>query len=266
MNDRLNILFVITQFIRGGAQREVLELLARLDRRRFQVGLACHPEGEWTKKGAALADAFYPIPTLVRPISPLRDLRAAVHLFRLLRRERFDIVHTHTSKAGTVGRVAARVARVPVVLHTPHGTVFHESLLSPGMQRVIVRVERIPARWADCIITKSAYEADEYVRRGIAPREKFQTVHSGLDFGRLEHASTPPEAMRGSLGIADGRPIVLYPARFVPEKDHVSFLRAFEIVLESVRNAVAVLAGDGPLRTEAEARATCPVALRAWSS
>jgi len=249
------ILYIITRLIPGGAQREVLELLARLDRRRFRLSLACHPEGEWVKEGAALADAFYPIPDLVRPISPVRDLRAAVELIRVLRRERFDIVHTHTSKAGMVGRLAAYAARVPVVVHTPHGTVFHESFLSPGMQRVIAHAERAAARWTDCIITKSASEADEYVRRGIASREKFQTVHSGLDFRRLDHASAPPEAVRGSLGIADGRPIVLYPARFVPEKDHGCFLRAFEIVLESAPNAVAVLAGDGPVRTEAEARA-----------
>jgi glycosyltransferase involved in cell wall biosynthesis len=232
-----------------------LELLTWMDRRRFHVSLACHPKGEWVEQGVALADAFYPIPTLVRPISPVHDLRAAADLMRLLRCERFHIVHTHTSKAGILGRLAARLAGVPVVVHTPHGTVFHDSFLSPSMQRLIARLERAAAGWTDCLITKSAYEADEYLRLGIAPRRKFFTIHSGLDFARLGHANTSSQAVRASLGIADGRPIVLYPARFVPEKDHGAFLRAFEMVLETIPDAVAVLAGEGPLRAEVEARA-----------
>jgi glycosyltransferase involved in cell wall biosynthesis len=255
VNGRLKILFIITRLIPGGAQRELLELLARLDRRRFHISLACHPRGGWVSRGAALSEAFRRVPTLVRPISPLNDLRAAVELIRLMRRERFHIVHTHTSKAGIVGRLAARLARVPVVVHTPHGTVFHESFLSPLMQRVIALAERAAACRCDCIITKSAREADEYVRRRIAPAGKFHTIHSGLDMPALECANIAPRAVRASLRIADGQPVVLYPARFVPEKDHASFLRAFEMVLESVPNAVAVLAGDGPLRMAIERQA-----------
>jgi len=250
---KIRVLQVITRLIRGGAQREVLELLAGLDRRRFRVALACHPQAQWVKRGAALANAFYPITDLVRPISPGRDLQATIHLLRLMRRERCDIVHTHTSKAGILGRLAARAAHVPVIVHTPHGTVFHESFLTPRMQRIIARVERMSARWTDCIITKSDYEADEYVQRGIAPRSKFPTIHSGLDFSRLDFVGGSPQAVRERIGATDGRPIVLYPARFVPEKDHASFLRAFAIVADHIPDAMAVLAGDGPLRSKVEA-------------
>lgn len=254
-SSRWKVLFVITRLIRGGAQREVLELLAGLDRRRFHVALTSHPRGEWVERATALADAFYPISHLVRPISPVRDLRAAVHLFHLLRKERFDIVHTHTSKAGVVGRLAARAARVPVVVHTPHGSVFHDSFLSSRMQRAIVHVERMAARWTHRITTKSLAETDEYVKRRIAPPGKFLIIHSGFDFSRLDLAGASPQVVRASLGLAAGQPVVLYPARFVPEKDHASFLRAFEMVRNSVPQAVALLAGDGPLRAQVEAQA-----------
>jgi glycosyltransferase involved in cell wall biosynthesis len=255
MSDRLKVLLVITRLVPGGAQREVLELLAGLDRQRFRVSLASHPEGEWVEKGAALADAFHPIPALVRPISPRCDLRAGLDLARLLRCERPDVIHTHTSKAGMLGRMAARASRVPAVVHTPHGTVFHKTFLSAPMQRMIARMEWVAAHWTDCIITKSAHESVEYIERRIAPPEKFRVIHSGLDFPRLDRADIPSQAVRASLGAVDGRPILLYAARFVPEKDHACFLRAFEEVLESIPSAVAVLAGDGPLRKEIEARA-----------
>jgi len=207
------------------------------------------------ERGISLADEFHPIPDLVRPISPIRDLRATRQLLNLMRRERFDVVHTHTAKAGMLGRLAARLARVPVVIHTPHGTVFHEAYLSPRMQGVIARAERIAARWTDCVIAKSDSEADEYVARGIAARGKFVTIHSGLDLPRLDAAHMEPASLRASLGIKDGRPMVLYAARFVPEKDHGTFLKAVEMVMERVPSAVAVLAGEGPLRAQVEVSA-----------
>lgn len=246
------MLLAITRLMRGGAQQEVLDLVAGLDRQRFAVALACHPEGEWTGRGRGCADEFYPIPDLVREISPLRDLRAAAQFARVMRRGRFDIVHTHTSKAGMVGRLAACLVRVPVVIHTPHGSVFSKSFLSPAMQRAVTVAERVAGRWCDTIITKSESEREEYLRRRIAPPEKFVTIPCGLDFARLQQSMAPREATRQGLGIDDGRALVLYAARFVPEKDHATFLRAFARVLERRPETRAVLAGDGPLREAVE--------------
>ncbi len=254
--ERLGLLVVITRMVQGGAQREVLELLANLDRARFHVSLACSPGGEWVERGIALADAFYPIPDLVRPISPLPDLRAAADLMRVMKRARPDIVHTHTSKAGMLGRFAAVRSRIPAIVHTPHGTIFHGSLLSRRAQRPIACAERAAARWTGRIVTKSDHESDEYVARRIAAPEKFHVIRSGLDFHRLDRSILAPYAVRAALGLSDNQPLVLCPARLVPEKDHICFLRAFGQVLEAMPSAVAVLAGDGPLRGQIEAQAS----------
>jgi glycosyltransferase involved in cell wall biosynthesis len=240
----------------GGAQREVLDLMSRINRAHFHVSLSCHPVGAWVRNAAALADAFYPMPALVRPVAPLTDTRAMVGLTRLMRRRPFDIVHTRTSKAGIVGRLAAMAGRLPVIVHTPHGSVYHRSFLSPWAQQYIAAVERVVGRHTDRIITKSAHEAAEYVRLRIAPSAKFQTIRSGLDQARIIASESRPRGdIRGNLGCSDGRPLILYPARFVPEKDHRSFLRAFGKVLARMPDAVAVLAGEGPLRRESEAEA-----------
>jgi len=255
VDGRLKVLLAITRMVPGGAQREVLQLLSRLDRTRFHVSLVCNPGGEWVGQAAALAEAFHPLPDLVRPISPLRDVCATATLTRLIRRERYDIVHAHTAKAGIVARVAAQLAGVPVVLHTPHGTVFHECFLSPRMQQTIVFLERVVARRTSCILTKSVHETAEYVNRHIAPPGKFFTLYSGLDFSELARARNSPEAVRRALGIGLDQPMVLYAARFVPEKSHESFLAAFRRVLAEMPRAVGVLAGDGPRRREIEALA-----------
>ncbi len=91
--------------------------------------------------------------------------------------------------------------------------------------------------------------------RGLASPEKFLTIHSGLDLARLDAVGASPQEVRASLGLKNGRPLVLYPARFVPEKDHACFLRAFARVLDRVPQAVAVLAGEGPLQRQVEAEA-----------
>ncbi len=251
---RLRVLLAVTRMVRGGAQREVLQLLARLDRTRFHVSLMCHPEGEWVEEAAALADAYHPIPDLVRPLSPRRDLRAFGSALRVLRGRRFDVVHTHTAKAGVIVRAAARMAGVPVVLHTPHGTVYHDCFLSPPMQRVIALVERLAARRTSYILTKSIHEAEEYVRLRIAPPSRFITLYSGLDLSRLLPSESRGRAARAALGIEPTAPMILYAARFAPEKNHAMFLNAFRKVLQEAPSAVAVLAGEGPLRREIEGR------------
>jgi glycosyltransferase involved in cell wall biosynthesis len=147
------------------------------------------------------------------------------------------------------------LARVPVVVHTPHGSVFSESFLSPVVQRAVTLAERAAGRWCDAIITKSESERAEYVRRGIAPAPKFVTLPSGIDFVRLDRPGPLREATRGSLGVEDGRPLILYAARFAPEKDHPTFLRAFARVVARRPDALAVLAGDGPLRGSVEEQA-----------
>ena len=149
--NRIRVLHVITRLVIGGAQENTLLTVGRLDRERYEVTLASGPttgpEGSLEDRLPAMS-AFERIPGLVRRPHPVQDAAALARLYALMRRDRYQIVHTHTTKAGILGRMAARLARVPVVLHTPHGHAFHDYLDRTG-SAALRRLERWLARLTD---------------------------------------------------------------------------------------------------------------------
>jgi glycosyltransferase involved in cell wall biosynthesis len=247
------VLHVITRLIRGGAQENTLLTVGLTDRDRFEVHLAGGPEGEWLSRGRMAADRFHVIAALGNPISPRRDLAAFAQLLRLMRRERFAVVHTHTSKAGVLGRLAARLAGVPAIVHTPHGTVLHDVYFTPRQQRLVAWVKRTAARFSDAIITMSDCERDLYVARRIAPSNRFRTIYSGIDYSRFEDSPGGRDQVRRSLGLGEHDLMVFFPARYVPEKGHRFFFAAAEQVMRTMPEVQVFLAGDGPLAQEVAA-------------
>jgi glycosyltransferase involved in cell wall biosynthesis len=248
--DRVKVLHIITRLIRGGAQENTLLTVALADRDGFEVHLASGPEGEWFPRGSQVADCFHLVPHLANPICPLRDLAAFAELLQMMRRERFAVVHTHTSKAGLLGRLAARLAGVPVIVHTPHGTVFHEVYFNRCQQRLVAWLKRVAARLTNAIITVSNAERDHYLARRIAPARKFRTIYSGIDYSRFEGQVPSRERTRSSLDLRERDLMVLFPARYVPEKGHRFFFAAAEHVMQTMSQVRVFLAGDGPLAEE----------------
>lgn len=167
------------------------------------------------------------IPELGRRLHPWQDLVALAKLVRLLRRVRPTIVHTHTAKAGTLGRIAALLAGVPVRVHTFHGHVFH-GYFGPGMTRVFLAVERLLARATTQVVTVSDSQASELVHTyRICPAAKMRAIPLGLELDRFAPARTA--ALRGDLraelGIGD-EPIVTIVGRLAPIKNHGLLLEA----------------------------------------
>ncbi len=121
---------------------------------------------------------------LVRNLRPVSDLIAFFALLRIIRRERPHIVHTHTSKAGILGRWAALFCRVPVIVHTPHGHVFW-GYFGPLQTRLFILLEKWTARITDAIVTLTPQEREDHLRFRIAPEGKFTVIHSGVDLGRF---------------------------------------------------------------------------------
>jgi glycosyltransferase involved in cell wall biosynthesis len=250
---RTKVLHVITRLIRGGAQENTLLTVALADHERFEVHLASGPEGDWLPRGRMVADRFHLVPALANPISASRDAAALLELVRLMRREQFAVVHTHTSKAGMLGRVAARIAGVPVIVHTPHGTVLHAIHLGRCPRSLVAWLKRGAARLSDAIITVSDAERRHYLAWRIAPAHKLHTIYSGLDHSRFDGPPQEREQVRASLGLAPGDLMVFLPARCVPEKGHRFFLAAAEQALQAMPRVQVFLAGDGPLAGEVAA-------------
>jgi glycosyltransferase involved in cell wall biosynthesis len=188
-------------------------------------------------------------PTLVREVRPILDAWAMLALWRLLRRERPAIVHTHTSKAGVVGRLAAWLARVPVVIHTPHGHIFY-GYYGTVASAIIRLLERLLAKITDRIVTLTDRGAEEHVRFHIAGMEKFATIHSGIDLAYFRSVQVDPAVKRKELGLPPEGPIVGTVGRLVPIKGLEWLLKAAQRVLAEFTQACFVIIGNGPMLGE----------------
>ncbi len=253
----LAVLHIITRLDGGGSARNTLLTVLGHDRERFRVGLVCGRLDGGTGEEAAMSASdreqlcqagvlLFEVPTLVRDMSPTRDLRAVLALWRLLRQERPALVHTHTSKAGAVGRLAAWLARVPVVIHTPHGHIFY-GYYGPVISWVIRLVERVLARITDRIVTLTERGSDEHVRLGIAGADKFVAIPSGIALSAFRSVRIDPVVKRKELGIPTDGPVIGTVGRLVPIKGHEWLLKAAPLVLAEFSDATFVFLGDGPL-------------------
>jgi glycosyltransferase involved in cell wall biosynthesis len=201
------------------------------------------------RRGVRLVD----VPTLGREVGP-RDAIALMQLLGVIRRERPAIVHTHTSKAGFVGRLAARLARVPVIIHQPHGHIFY-GYYGPRRTAFYVRLERLAARWTDRIVTLTERGTAEHLARRIGHRAQYCAVPSGVPTAELRAQSPGQAAARASLGLAAGAYVVGGLGRFVPVKGFDLLLAALPLVAAAIPSARLLLIGDGPERGALEALA-----------
>src|SRR6266508_6633200 len=198
------------------------------------------------------------IDELGREISPLRDLVATLRLARLIRRERPDILHTHTAKAGTVGRVAALLAgrhRPPIVVHTFHGHVLR-GYFGPVRSLVFRLLERWLAGHTTALIAVSPQVRDDLVALRVAPPERFVVIRLGIELGeRVAGAGDGRVESRRYLGIPPDRFAVGWIGRMTAVKRTDDVLVAFKRLREDGVEAVLCMVGDGPDRPQLEQRA-----------
>ena len=207
----VRVCHVITRLELGGAQDNTLYTVTHL-RPPFHASLICGPGGYLDAGARALpgVDLSF-VPSPVRPIRPWQDFLAVKSLARLMRRDRPRIVHTHSSKAGIVGRVAARLARVPIIVHSIHGFGFNRE--QPAARRaLIVAAERAVAPLTTHFIAVSRANLEEGYARGIIPRDRSSLIRSGIRLAEFERAGTRRvehrEALRGEIGRPAGTPVV----------------------------------------------------------
>ncbi|MCB0020500.1 MAG: glycosyltransferase family 4 protein, partial [Anaerolineales bacterium] len=193
---RVRILHLITKLPYGGAQDNTLLSIAGLDRAVYDVDIASSPGGDWDERARAVARQRLSLHQLQHQMAPARDLLAIAELVRLLRRERYDILHTHSSKAGLLGRIAGRVARVPLVIHTVHGFPFNDQTFSPRVRQLYLWLERLGARLSDQLIMVAELNRQEALARGVGRAEQMTVIHSGIDLTRFSALPDQAEARR----------------------------------------------------------------------
>jgi len=250
----IRCIHVITRLILGGAQENTVLTVEGLDRiggyhTTLVTGPPLGPEGDLLERARRNNVDLVVLPRLRREISPWRDALALRDLKRLFRRERPEIVHTHSSKAGILGRMAAHRAGVPVVLHTVHGSPFHPN--QNALANTLFKwLERREGRHTCRIITVADAMTDTFVDAGIARREKFATIYSGMEVEPLLHDPTPEERdnIRSELGIAGDELVIGKIARLFHLKGHEDVLQAFAGVWQRFPRARLLFVGDGILR------------------
>lgn len=247
---RFRVAHVITRLCRGGAQENTFHTVRLANRNRFEVdlisGYTKGREGSIEDTVRAAGIEILREPALVRPIAPVRDLLALHRLTRLFRRRKYDIVHTHTSKAGLLGRLAAERAGVPIVVHTPHGNVFHGYFPKP-VTRLFVWLERHAARRTDRLIELTPGGVEEYLAEDIGQRDQYAVIFSGVDFARFDSARQRRDAIRASLGVAADAFLVGGVGRLERVKGFSYFVSAAHLIAATVPEARFVLAGQGAL-------------------
>ena len=189
---------------------------------------------------------------LGREISALDDLRAFLSLIRLIAREKPDVVHTHTTKAGMLGRFAAWLCRVPVVVHTFHGHGF-EGYVGPFQSRIFIILEQAAAWMSTVVLTISDRLREELIGFRIAPAAKIKVVSLGLDLDWLLDLEPLRGRLRRQLGVASETPLVGIVGRLVNIKNHGLFLDAARKIVDQDPAVHFVVVGDGMLRAELEA-------------
>lgn len=256
MRHRLRIVHVITRLINGGADENTVQSCNWAAQRGHDVvllhGEAVHPEimAKVDPRVKLIA-----VPALTRSISPASDLRALLALTRTIRALNADIVHTHTSKAGILGRFAAWAAGVSAIVHGVHIVPF----VNVGFAErfAYLALEKLAAPVTSAFISVSAGIRDLCLNAGMGRPDKHYVVHSGFDLDRFRHAG-PPDDWRDLLRLTPGAPrppVLLMIAAFEPRKRHTEFLDAFKKAEARLPDAVLVLAGDGPLHSVVESRA-----------
>jgi len=249
------VLHIITRMDVGGSSDDTLILVTRMPRPEFDSTLLSGPTSDPVPGLAeSLARAAVPwlqVPSLQRPVSVPRDLMALSGLQRRIRALRPDIVHTHSSKAGFVGRLAARMAGVPRIFYTPHGHVFH-SYYGPPITRMFITLERFAARFTERIVVLTDAEAEQHLAVGVGRRGQFVKIPSGVDLAAVRAEAAGGSRLRQELGLSSETPVVGAVARLVPVKGLRYLVAAMPEILRQCPETHLVLAGDGDQRSGLE--------------
>jgi glycosyltransferase involved in cell wall biosynthesis len=244
MNKKIKILHIITRLVVGGAQDNTLLTIENHDRSLYHIFLASNPDGVWLDRGKDYSDKFYPINTLINPISPFQDWQTFWQIVTLLKEEKIDLVHTHSSKAGILGRIAANWCKIPVV-HTIHGFPFHD-FMSPWQKQFYITLEKTIAQKTDFLITVCELNRKEALELAIVREDNSQTIYSGIDFTKLDKIFDC-NSLKKELEISNETKIITMVGRLDQQKAPYYLITAFAKVVQEYSDTILLLVGEGEL-------------------
>jgi glycosyltransferase involved in cell wall biosynthesis len=264
VNKQIKITHIITRLDMGGSAQNTLLTALNHDPQRYNVCLikgSTH-ESAMTKEEIQLVNRqletaqkqgieVIDIPALVRRISPFNDIKAFISIFQFLRKSKPDIVHTHTSKAGMLGRLAAWMARVPIIIHTPHGHVFYGHF-GKSLSRIFLQMEKLLGRITHHHIALTQEECNDYLRLKVSQASKTTVIHSGVDLQRFSKGAKQRTRKREELGISPDSLVIGYVGWLIPIKGATHLVSAMARVAEKYPKSLLILVGKGDDKGEEE--------------
>lgn len=252
----LHIIHIITRLDHGGAARNTMLTVLGQDRAQFEPVVITGEARSWDSQGGFAATMenlrllekesirYYTVPSLVRHINLKSDLAALWKLVALLRQEGPDIVHTHTSKAGVLGRLAAWIAGVPVIVHTPHGHVFYGHF-GPVSSWVFLQIERALAWITDQLVGLTTAETREHLERGVGAADRFAVIPSGIDIDRFKNARAGGKLVPDWFGCPPAATIIGSVGWLTDIKGHRFLIDAVALLKREYPHLHLVIVGSG---------------------
>ncbi|MBL7070315.1 MAG: glycosyltransferase family 4 protein [Candidatus Omnitrophica bacterium] len=248
---KVNILYLVTKLELGGAQIQLLNIIRRLDKERYRPFLFTAKEGFLIREASSidrltLAKSGY----LDRPINLWKDILALAEIRRFIKKNNISIVHTHSSKAGILGRLAARLAGINYIIHTVHGWSFNDYQLSL-IRSLYIILERIAARFTKKIIVVSYADMRKGLNAGIGRKDQYIKIDYGTDYTKSSKSGAD---IKQGLGIGAQDLVVTNISCFKPQKAPLDFIRLASLLSRDFPQLKFVMVGDGALRPDIEDR------------
>ncbi|MCK4257000.1 glycosyltransferase family 4 protein [candidate division WOR-3 bacterium] len=256
MRRKIKVLHIITKLAVGGSQENTIFTCSMLDNNLYDTSILCGTERD--EEGDLIGMAkdrkvpLFFIPELIRDINPVKDFTALLRIKKFIKNGKYDIVHTHTSKAGMVGRLAAKIDGVPVIIHTVHGWNFND-FMNPIKKNFYVLCERIAEKFTDKIIVVTKEDIKKGFKEGIRNKEKYEVIRSGIDLEQF----FPRECntvLKTELGLKKEDKVIGTVTRICPQKNIEDFIKIADIVSNKVPNSKFLIVGDGKERNRIEAK------------
>lgn len=252
------VVHLITLLELGGAQGNTIYTVHNLNPNEFETHLWCGPGAYWDKQVQTQLGPFGRVkffPNLVRNVNPVKDVLVVFDLIRSFRKFRPDILHTHSSKAGILGRLAGHLAGVPIIIHTFHGFGFNDQQ-KPWTKWLYVTLERMAAEWARTLIFVSEANQTEATKLKIGKQNQYRLIRSGVPIDAIRHngANANPTDIKNDLGIPLHHKLVITISAFKPQKNLFDFLTMAKQVKKQIEDVSFLLVGDGEQRFILEQR------------
>ncbi len=244
---KINLLYLITKLELGGAQKQLLSLISSSDKEKYNIFLFTAKDGLLINEAVSIDKlTLHRSRFLERSINPFKDVLALVEVYSFIRKNKIQIVHTHSSKAGILGRFAAKFAKIPVIIHTVHGWSFHDY-----QPRIVyyfyLFLEKVCATFTSKIIVVSRYDKDKGLNNSVGKKSQYVLIRYSINCNEFKSREKRSIA-RKSLGLSDLDLVVGMVACFKPQKSPLDFIKLAGAIKKDFPDAKFILVGDGLLR------------------